>query len=259
MLRHEVAVLRRQVAGLGRPGGPGSAGPAATSRATCPPARQTGHTAGLAPPSDHAQADVPEPARPTAHQPGDPRPHTAAGAASTASRTRSCRNPRRSPCSVRSPAAIASRTSPPDPAAGGRAARPAHPGKSCARAPRPSPRRPGRARSAAPTGQLPSRRAGGASCAPTASLAMLPSTVTRCSARSPRSNSVSSNADRPLGRVPAAAPHPARRRACPRRPARPRPRPAGLAGSRTPPPPPADRPPHAPGSSAPRGAAPAAS
>ena len=162
MLRHEVAVLRRQVAGLGRPGGPGSAGPAATSRATCPPARQTGHAAGLAPPSDHAQADVPEPARPTAHQPGDPRPHTAAGAASTASRTRSCRNPRRSPCSVRSPAAIASRTSPPDPAAGGRAARPAHPGKSCARAPRPSPRRPGRARSAAPTGQLPSRRAGGA-------------------------------------------------------------------------------------------------
>jgi len=51
-------------AGLGRPGGPGGAGPAAARGAAGPPARHTGHAAGLAPPPHHAQVDVPESARP---------------------------------------------------------------------------------------------------------------------------------------------------------------------------------------------------
>ena len=66
-------------AGLGRPGGPGGAGPAAARGAAGPPARHTGHAAGLAPPPHHAQVDLPEPARPPQHQPGDPRPCATAG------------------------------------------------------------------------------------------------------------------------------------------------------------------------------------
>src|SRR6266705_3912874 len=46
-------------AGLGRPGRPGGAGPAATRRAARPPARHTGHAAGVAPPPDHPQVDDP--------------------------------------------------------------------------------------------------------------------------------------------------------------------------------------------------------
>jgi hypothetical protein len=66
-------------AGLGRPGGPGGVGPVAARGAAGPPARHTWHTAGLAPPSHHAQVDVPEKARPPQHQPGDPRSGAAAG------------------------------------------------------------------------------------------------------------------------------------------------------------------------------------
>jgi putative transposase len=57
VLRHEVTMLRRPghpaEAGLGRPGGPGGARPAAADRAARPSARHTGHAAGLAPPPDH--------------------------------------------------------------------------------------------------------------------------------------------------------------------------------------------------------------
>ena len=67
-------------AGLGRPGGPGGARPAAASGAARPPARHAGHVTGLAPPPDHTEVDVPEPAGPPADQPGDPRPGAAAGA-----------------------------------------------------------------------------------------------------------------------------------------------------------------------------------
>src|ERR1019366_9578447 len=66
--------------GLGRPGGPGGAGPPAASGAARPPARHGGHAAGLPPPPDQTDVDVPEPARPAGDQPADPRPGAAAGA-----------------------------------------------------------------------------------------------------------------------------------------------------------------------------------
>jgi hypothetical protein len=59
---------------LGRPRGPGRADPAPASLAARPSACHTGHAAGLAPPPDHTQLDVSEPARPPGNQPGDPQP-----------------------------------------------------------------------------------------------------------------------------------------------------------------------------------------
>jgi hypothetical protein len=81
-LRHEVMVLRRQVAaqaGLGRSRSPGGPGPAAARRAAWQPAGHAGNPAGLAPPSDHPQVDLPQPARPPADEPGDPRSGAATG------------------------------------------------------------------------------------------------------------------------------------------------------------------------------------
>src|SRR5215471_15355521 len=51
-------------AGLGRPGGIVRAGPAAASRAARQSAGHAGDSAGLAPPSDHPQVDLPGSAGP---------------------------------------------------------------------------------------------------------------------------------------------------------------------------------------------------
>src|SRR5690349_2524598 len=66
-------------AGLGQPRGPGGTGPAAATLAAGQPAGYAGNPAGLAPPADHPQVDLPEPARPPADEPGDPRAGAAPG------------------------------------------------------------------------------------------------------------------------------------------------------------------------------------
>src|SRR5215471_5298976 len=66
-------------AGLGRPGGIVRAGPAAASRAARQSAGHAGDSAGLAPPSDHPQVDLPGSAGPPGDRTGDPRPGAAAG------------------------------------------------------------------------------------------------------------------------------------------------------------------------------------
>ena len=88
MRRSWCSVMRSRCSGARSPGpsptgpigDPGGGGPATCRRAACPSARHAGHAAGLAPPADHTQMDVSEPARPPGGQPGDPRSGITAGA-----------------------------------------------------------------------------------------------------------------------------------------------------------------------------------